>query len=99
MVKILDEVAKYLPKDAEIVDSVFEGSNIVLYTKNKDFLLDNKGAIKEIVENIKKRVELRADPSMILDSEETTNIIKKLLPKESGEPNIIFDQQRSRVII
>ena len=99
MVKILDEVIKYLPKDAEIADSVFEGSNIVLYTKNKDFFLDNKGIIKEIVDNIKKRVELRADPSIILDSEKTIEYIQKILPKEAGKPNIILDSQRSRVII
>ncbi len=42
MVKIIDEVTKDLPKDANISEALFEGSNIVLYTKNKEFLLYNK---------------------------------------------------------
>src|SRR3989338_2595356 len=99
MVKILDEVMKELPTDANISEALFEGSNIVLYTKNKDFLLDNKGSIKEIVESIKKRVEIRADTSILLDIEDTKARIEKTLPQDTGKPNIIFDQQRSRAII
>src|SRR3989338_252286 len=99
MVKILDEVMKELPTDANISEALFEGSNIVLYTKNKEFLLDNKGVIKKIVDSIKKRVELRADPSMVLDLEDTKSFIEKLMPEEKGKLNIIFDTQRSRVII
>ncbi len=99
MVKILDEVMKGLPSDAKINDAVFEGSDIVLYTKNKNFFLDNKGAIKEIVDSIKKRIELRADPSIVLDIEDTKKNIENIMPKDTGKLNIIFDSQRSRVII
>ena len=99
MTKILDEVLKALPPEANISDAVFEGANIVLYTKNKEFLLDNKGVIKNIVDDIKKRVEVRADPPKCLDMEEAKKIIIKLMPDEIEEPTIIFDPQRSRVII
>ncbi|HIH26292.1 MBL fold metallo-hydrolase [Candidatus Woesearchaeota archaeon] len=99
MVKIIDEVNKYLPQDANITEAVFEGANIVLYTKNKKFLLDNQGVIKTIVENIKKRVELRADPSIVKDIEDTKELIKKTIPADAGETEIIFDTFRSRVII
>ena len=80
-IKIIDEVMNSLPSYAEISEAVFEGSNIVLYTKNKDFFLDNKGAIKKIVDDIKKRVELRADPSMVLELEKAEAKIKEILPK------------------
>lgn len=99
MEKILDEVMKGLPANAKITDAVFEGANIVLYTKSKEFLLDSKEVIKEIVDNIKKRVEVRADPSIILEAEDTKKIVEKLLPKDAGKPVVIFDTQRSRVII
>lgn len=99
MAKILDEVMKELPKDVDIADAVFEGANIVLYTKNKDFFLDNKGEIKRIVDSIKKRIELRCDVSMLLDLEDTKVVIEKIMPKEAGKLNIIFDSQRSIVII
>ena len=101
MANILDEVIKLLPEKekSSISESYFEGANIVLYTKNKDFFLDNNGLIRDIVDKIKKRVELRSDPSIIIDEEKSKAIIDKLLPSEAGVGNVIFDSQRSVVII
>ncbi|MDD5649519.1 MAG: beta-CASP ribonuclease aCPSF1 [Candidatus Nanoarchaeia archaeon] len=101
MANILDEIMKLLSdKDrTNISESYFEGANIVLYTKDRNFFLDNNGAIKDIVDKIKKRVELRADPSILLDQDNSRKIIEKLLPEETGIGNVIFDTQRSVVII
>jgi len=99
MIQIVEEILSKLPKDAKISEATFEGANIVLYTKNKDFFLNNNGIIREIVNEIKKRVELRPDPSLLLDMEESEAIIKSLIPKEAGVENILFDHQRSIVII
>ncbi|MEK6846402.1 MAG: hypothetical protein AABY26_06590 [Nanoarchaeota archaeon] len=40
MADILKEIIKILPKD-KISDAAFEGANIVVYTKDKDYFLDN----------------------------------------------------------
>ncbi|MBR9691418.1 beta-CASP ribonuclease aCPSF1 [Candidatus Woesearchaeota archaeon] len=98
MADILKEILKELP-EGKISDSGFEGANIVLYTKDKDFFLDNKGMIKEIVDKFKKRVELRPDPSSVMGQEEAEDEIIKIIPKEAAIANINFDPQRSRVII
>ncbi|MFH1641832.1 MAG: beta-CASP ribonuclease aCPSF1 [Nanoarchaeota archaeon] len=95
---IIKEILKKLP-DNKISDACFEGANIVLYTKDEDFFLNNEGAIKRIVDDIKKRVELRPDPSCTLDMEKAEIKIKKIIPKEAAVDQIIFDSQRSRVII
>ncbi len=100
MANIIDEILKQIPNsDENISDSVFEGANIVLYTKNKDFYLNSNGTIKKIVNDIKKRIELRPDPSISMDQEKAKAIIEKIIPKEAGIANIIFDSQRSIVII
>lgn len=99
MVNILKEVLKDVPESADISDSGFEGANIVLYTKNKEFFLNNNGTLKDIVEKIKKRIELRPDPSIILDEEKAEEIIRKEIPSEAGEIEINFDHQRSIVVI
>lgn len=99
MPDILKEVLKFIPNSTAISDSVFEGANIVLYTKNKDFFLNNNGLIKEIVDNIKKRVELRPDPSITMDIEKAEDVIKNLIPKDAGLSQILFDPQRSIVVI
>ncbi len=99
MVDILQEVLKQLPDTAKISEASFEGANIVLYTKNKEFFLNNEGVIKSIVDTIKKRVELRCDPAITLEQDKAEEIIKSIIPAEAGADNITFDPQRSRVII
>src|SRR3989344_1848779 len=99
MVKILDEVLSQLPDDAAITEACFEGANIVLYTKNIDFLLDDQGIIRRVVDNIKKRVELRPDPSLCMNEERAKKEIEGILGGDIGAKNVIFDPQRSIVII
>ncbi len=99
MPNILDEVLKLLPDPSKISDSLFEGANIVLYTKDKDFFLNNNGTIIKVVDTLKKRVELRPDPAITKDMEKAEELIKKIIPKEAGVTNLTFDPQRSRVII
>ncbi|GIU69508.1 MAG: hypothetical protein KatS3mg002_0744 [Candidatus Woesearchaeota archaeon] len=96
--EIIKEILKYIP-EGKISDVNFEGANIVLYTKKKDFFLDNGGIIKKIVDEIKKRVELRPDPSICMEQEKAEKAIKKIIPEEAKLSNIIFDPQRSIVII
>src|SRR3989338_2344109 len=100
MANIIDEILKQIPDSGKnISDSVFEGANIVLYTKNKDFFFNCNGTIKKIVNDIKKRIELRPDPSITMDQEKAKEVIEKIIPKEAGIANIIFDAQRSIVVI
>jgi KH/beta-lactamase-domain protein len=96
--QILKEIMKHLP-DGKISDAGFEGANIVLYTKDKEFFLDNKGIIKGIVDMIKKRIELRPDPSICMELEEAEKTIRSLVPEEAGLSDVIFDAQRSMVVI
>ncbi len=96
--EIIREILKNLPSD-KISEANFEAANIVLYTKDKDFFLDNNGLIKKVVDNIKKRVELRPDPSITMDMEKAEAEIKKIIPEEAGADQILFDPQRSRVVI
>lgn len=97
--KILEEIKKLLPKDAMISEVCFEGSEIILYTKNRDFFKNSTRIIKKIVEKIKKRIEVRADPSLIDDEEKTKEFIKKLVSKEAVIKDIYFEPEFSKVII
>lgn len=95
---IIKEILRNLP-DKKISDACFEGANIVLYTKDKEFFLNNEGTIKKIVDSIKKRIELRPDPSITLDMEKAEKKIKKIISEEAVVDQIIFDPQRSLVVI
>ena len=98
MADILKEVIKVLP-EGKISDAVFEGANIVLYTKDKKYFLDNEGTIREAVKEFRKRIELRADPALCLEPEKTKKIIMEIIPAEAGAQEFIFDPPRSMVII
>lgn len=98
MADIIKEILKFMP-EGKISDVAFEGANIVLYTKDKKFFLDNEGAIRRVVDEFKKRIELRPDPSATLDQEKAEKAIKKILPEEAGVTQIMFDPQRSQVVI
>ncbi|MBD3248863.1 beta-CASP ribonuclease aCPSF1 [Candidatus Woesearchaeota archaeon] len=98
MADIIKEILKEMPA-GKISDASFEGANIVLYTKDADFFLDNRGIIKEAVDKFKKRIELRPDPDITMEPEKAEKEIKKLVGKDAGIGNVNFDPQRSMVII
>ncbi len=83
----------------KIKEANFEGANIVLYTDNELFFKEGEPKIKEIVNEIKKRIELRADPKILPDKETAESQIRKSVPEEAEITNIIFDYYRSVVII
>jgi uncharacterized protein len=83
----------------KITEAGFEGANIVLYTNNEEFFKDGESRIKEIVNEIKKRIELRADPKILLEEDKTKEEIKKIVPEEAEVTDIHFDFHRSIVVI
>ncbi len=96
-VKILDEIMKELP--AEKISSVeFEAANIVIYTTNRDFLFNGRGKIREIVSKFKKRIELRADNTLLMSLEDTKKAVAQILPEVNIE-NFLFDNARSKLIL
>ncbi|HIG51888.1 beta-CASP ribonuclease aCPSF1 [Candidatus Parvarchaeota archaeon] len=94
---ILKNITNELP--GLVSDAIFEGANIILYTKDKDFFKNVGTRIKEVVNKIKKRIELRADQSILVSEEETEKTIRELVPEEAKIEKIIFDKQRSTVMI
>src|SRR3989338_2256634 len=98
MADILKTIKEEL-SNGKVSDATFEGANIVLYTTDKEFFKTAEDKIKEIVSKLKKRIELRADESILAKEEETEKTIRALVPAEAEITNIIFDVQRSTLII
>lgn len=94
---ILKNITEQLHGD--VTEASFEGANIVVYTDNALFFREGESKIKEIVNQIKKRIELRADQKILLDKEKTEAEIRKIIPQEAEITDLIFDIQRSIVII
>ncbi len=95
---ILETIKSELPKGT-ISSMNFEGANIVIYTEDGKFLKDGDDAVKAIVNKIKKRVELRAEPKIVMDQEKTEKEIRRIIPEEAEITQILFDTPRSVVVI
>ncbi len=96
---ILEDIKNELPKDAMISEVLFEGSEVILYTQNKEFFVNCTDLIKRIVGKVKKRIEVRADPSIIANEEKTIEIIRETVPVEAGIKDIYFEPEFAKVVI
>jgi len=99
MTEIIEAIKPDLPRDAKISDISYEGSEIILYTKNKEFFKESTDLIKSIVNKIKKRIEVRADPSIVADEEKTKEFIRKIVPQDAGIKDIYFEPEFAKVVI
>ena len=97
MADILKGIKEELPK--VVSDATFEGANIVLYTSDKEFFKNGYQQIRDVVNKFKKRIELRADKKILASEEDTEKTIRAMVPEEAEISNIIFDVQRSIVVI
>ena len=98
MADILKTIEEKLPRGV-VSSTIFEGANIVVYTSDTAFFKNGDSAIKEVVSTIKKRVELRADKKLLMPTEEAEARIRQIIPDEAEVSQIIFDVQRSIVLI
>jgi KH/beta-lactamase-domain protein len=99
MANIIKEIIKELGSEQFISSASYEGANIVLYTNDRDYFLNGKDDIKRVVNIFKKRIELRAEPSIVMPATQAKAVIESLIPKEVGFYTIDFDPDRSLVII
>ncbi len=95
---ILKTIEEKLPKGS-VSSMNFEGANIVVYTSDVSFLRDGDSGIKSIVNEIKKRIELRGEQNILMDQEVAEEEIRKIIPEEAEITQIIFDVHRSSVVI
>ena len=95
---ILKDIQKELPKGV-VSSANFEGANIVLYTDSPNFFLEGEGQIKEIVNKIKKRIELRAETKLLESQESTEKQIRSIVTEEAEITQVLFDAPRSIVVI
>ena len=95
---IVKKILSELPQDA-VKSACFEGANIILYTEKRDFFLEGESNVKDVVSKIKKRIELRADESLLMDKEKARTFIEGIVPSDAEITQSIFDENRSVVII
>jgi len=101
--KVLNEVSKVVkeivPENVEITEIEFEGSVVVIYTKNLEEFADNSEIVRKLAQSLRRRVDVRPDPSLLADLKVAEDFIKETVPDDAEITNIYFEHDTGEVTI
>ncbi|UCF07193.1 MAG: beta-CASP ribonuclease aCPSF1 [Thermoplasmata archaeon] len=100
---VLNEVSatikKTVPENVEVTEIEFEGSVVVIYTKNLDEFADNTEIVRKLAQQLRRRVDVRPDPSLLAGMETAEEFIKEFVPNDAEITNIYFEHDTGEVTI
>ncbi len=101
--EILEEIKKTivqrLPERVQVAKVEFEGPEVVIYTKDPEIITENGDLIRNIAKDLRKRIIIRSDKTVLLDPEKTIDKIHEIVPEEAEITNISFDDVTCEVLI
>ncbi len=97
--EIKDKIIERLPERVKVAKVEFEGPEIVIYTKNPEIIKDNGNTIRDLAKDMRKRIIVRSDKSVLDDPEDTITKIESIVPKDADITDISFDEVTCEVII
>jgi predicted metal-dependent RNase len=65
-IEIVEKVRERLPKEA-VSRIELEGSEIIVYTKSDEFFRSHHDAVRAVVGELKKRIEVRPEANLTID--------------------------------
>ncbi len=85
--------------DNQITEVDYEGPTIVVYTKNLDLFSHRDDLAKQIAQELRRRIAIRPDPSILLSEEEATAIISNIIPETAGFRDVYFEPDTGEAVI
>jgi len=102
-IEILKEINEKLkgiiPKDAELTKVEMEGPEVIIYTKNPKAFFGTSNLVSKIAFELKKRVNIRTDKSMLMGKEQAKKMIAEMIPEDADVKSIYFNEPFCEVII
>jgi hypothetical protein len=92
-------VEALVPPETEITNIKLEGPVICIYTKQLDIFAEHVEYVKSLAQTLRKRVAIRPDPSILVDTENAERVIKNIIPKEAEIVEIYFEYDTGEVTI
>ncbi len=97
--EVKEIVNSVVPKEAEITSVDLEGPEVAVYTKNPKVFHDNEDYVRAIAQQLKKKVNIRADKSLLVEEKEAKELIMKIVPEDAKISDIQFMEPFSEVVI
>ena len=98
-VETSQHILEHIPKEAEVTRIEFEGPALAVYTKKPEILAEQSYIVGDIVNLIRKRIVIRADPSVRLPEKEAERKINEVVPQDAEITNVNFDPSLGEVIV
>ncbi|MBC7114943.1 MAG: beta-CASP ribonuclease aCPSF1 [Archaeoglobi archaeon] len=92
-------IVERLPEGVRITDLEFEGPELVIYTDEPRKIADDANLIRSLAKELRKRIVVRPDPKVLVPPEKAIEIIKEILPENSGELDFHFDPETGEILI
>src|SRR3972149_3165439 len=92
-------VKKVVPDHVEIPLVDFEGPTIVIYTKNMEVFAESNELVRSIAQQLRRRIVVRPDPSLLASQEDAEKIIREVIPPEAQITGIYFETETGEVTI
>src|SRR6267143_191096 len=92
-------VKKVVPDHVEITQVDFEGPTIVIYTKNMEVFAESNDFVRQIAQQLRRRIVVRPDPSLLATPEEAEKVIREVIPPEAQITGIYFETETGEVTI
>ena len=100
VIKLVKKVAtEVIPDSIAFTDVKVEASNVVLYTPNVEIFSDNNDLIRTLAQKVRKRIVIKADPSVRKPIISAKQKLDEILPDEAEVVDIKFDEVNGDVII
>ncbi len=97
--ELRQQIRKKLPTGVTISDIDFEGPELVIYTKEPKRLADNGDIVRSIAKDVRKRIVIRPDHSVLSPPEEAFATIEQTVPKDAGITDHHFNDDTGEVVI
>ncbi|HIM86761.1 MAG TPA: beta-CASP ribonuclease aCPSF1, partial [Candidatus Poseidoniales archaeon] len=100
VIKLVKEVAtEVIPDNITFTDVKVESSNVVLYTPNLEMFSENNEVIRTLAQKVRKRIIIKADPSVRKPIISAKQKLLEVLPEEAEVVDVKFDEINGDVII
>jgi len=97
--QIKDTIHAALPEDTKITSIEMEGPEVAIYTRNPKAFFDNEGYVAKVAFDLKKRINIRTDKSLLLEEEKAKALLDEIIPKEAIVKQVYFNPAFSEVMI
>lgn len=97
--EIEEKIIERLPERVKLAKVEFQGPEILVYTKDPEIVADNGSLIRDLAKEIRKRIVIRSDKSVLSEPNETIQKIEEIVPTDADITDISFDELTREVII